>query len=108
MERLQAEIVKGNIDLDEIMASTTHARKSRGINAENFSKVWKIDMESAQKTIESTWQKSSRIHDPKLSQNYGMNDCMLWYTIIKDWFFMDKLFATKIKLRVLLNLTLVY
>ena len=28
MDRVQAEIVKGNIYLDEIMASATHARRS--------------------------------------------------------------------------------
>ena len=42
MDRVQACIVKGNIDLDEIMASATRARRSGGINAEHLSKVWKL------------------------------------------------------------------
>ena len=51
MDRVKADIDKGNIDLDEIMASATHARKSRGIDAEHFSKVWKIDMDSVRQKI---------------------------------------------------------
>ena len=67
MDRVQAYIVKGNIDLDKIMASATHAIKSRGIDADHLYKVWKIDMNSTQQTIETTSQNSSRTHDPKLS-----------------------------------------
>ena len=74
MDWVQAYIVKGNIDLDKIMASATHAIKSRGIDADHLYKVWKIDMNSTQQTIETTSQNSSRTHDPKLSQNYGTND----------------------------------
>ena len=77
------------------MASATHARKSRGFDAEHLSKVWKIDMSSAQQTIETTSQNIRRTHDPKLSQNYGTNDRILRYTRINDWFFMDTFFAIK-------------
>ena len=51
MDRVKAEIAKGNIYLDEIMASGTHARKSRGKDAEYLYKVWKIDMDSERQTI---------------------------------------------------------
>ena len=95
MNQIQAEIVTGNIDLYEIMASATHARRSRGIDAEHFSKFWKIDLDSVRRTIKTTTQNSIRSHDPKLSRNYGANDRMLQYTRIKDWFFMDTFFATK-------------
>ena len=67
MDQVQVYIVKGNIDLDEIMAIGTHARRLGGIDAEHLSKVWKIDLDSARQTIETTLQKSSRTHDPKLS-----------------------------------------
>ena len=39
MDLVKADIFKGNIDLDEIMASATHARKSRVIDVEYLSKV---------------------------------------------------------------------
>ena len=94
MERVQADIFKGNIDLDEIMSSAIHARKSMGTDTEHFSKLWKIDMESARQTIETTSQNSSRTHDPKFSRNYGTNDRMLQYIKINDWLFMDTFFAT--------------
>ena len=52
-------------------------------------------MDSAQQTNDTTSQNSRRTHDPKLSQNYGLNNHILWYTIIKYWFFMDTFFLTK-------------
>lgn len=88
-------IVSGEIDFDTFTASAAHARKPRGVNAEHLSKVWKIDVESARRTLEATSQHNTRTDNPKLSRNYGTNDRMLRYKRINQWFFMDTFFASK-------------
>ena len=42
MDRVQARIIKGNNELDKIMARATHARKSREIDAYHLSEVCKL------------------------------------------------------------------
>jgi len=87
-------IASGEIDLDEIMASAAHARRSKGIDAEHLAKVWRIDVNTAQRTLDITSQHSKRTNDPKLARNYGTNDRMLRYKRIDEYFFMDTFFAT--------------
>ena len=81
--------------LDNFMASTTQAGKSRGVDPKNLSKIWRIIHEDAQRTIYVTTQTSIRTDDPTLSRNYSTNDRMLRYKRVKDFFFMDTFFATK-------------
>jgi hypothetical protein len=98
-DRLLDEIyegsVRGEIDLDEHLVSAAHAGRHGGIDAEHLSKVWKIDLDSAKRTLDVTSQRSKRTDDPKLSRNYGTNDRMLRYKRIHEYFFMDTFFATK-------------
>ena len=61
----------------------------------HLSKIWRISHEDAKSTIDTTTQTSVCTQDPTLSRNYGTNDHMLRYKRIKDYFFMDTLFATK-------------
>ena len=49
---------QGNIDLDDILVSAAHARPRRGIDAKHLSKIWRIDLEAAQKTLDITSQAS--------------------------------------------------
>ena len=44
--------------LDNFMASTAQAGKSRGVDAKHLSKIWRISHEDAQRTIDVTTQMS--------------------------------------------------
>ena len=81
--------------LDNFMASTAQAGKTRGVDPKHLAKIWRISHEDAQRTIDVTTQTSTRTDDPTLSRNYSTNDRMLRYKRIKDYFFMDTFFATK-------------
>ena len=81
--------------LDNFMASTAQAGKTRGVDPKHLSKIWRISREDAQRIIDVTTQTSTRTDDPTLSRNYSTNDRMLRYKRIKDFFFMDTFFATK-------------
>ena len=85
----------GLLDFDEIMASATHAKRSQGVDAEHLSKIWRISVDEAQRTLDITTQDQVHTDNPKLARNYGTNDRMLRYKRIKDYFFMDTFFATK-------------
>ena len=95
LDNLFEHVTKGEIDLDEIMVSAAHASKSKGIDAEHLSKVWRIDLKAAERTLDITSQNSKRTDNPTLSRNYGTNDRMLRYKRIHEYFFMDTFFATK-------------
>jgi hypothetical protein len=87
--------LRGEIDLDDIMVSAAHAGRSKSIDAKHLSKTWRIDLETAKRTLDITSQKSIRKENPTLSRNYGTNDRMLRYKRINEYFFMDTFFATK-------------
>ena len=82
-------------DLDEFMASSASAANPRGVTPEHLSKIWRISVPDAKRTIETTSQNAVRTEDPTLSRNYGTNDRMLRYKRINEYFFMDTFFATK-------------
>eukprot|EP00957_Ditylum_brightwellii_P104663 7975891-Ditylum_brightwellii.AAC.1 len=65
--------LSGEINLDEVMTSETHAGKPKGINLTHLSKGLKISHEQAVNTIGATMQHSQQTDDPKLSINYGTN-----------------------------------
>ena len=81
--------------LDNLMASTAQAGKSRGVDPKHLSKIWRISHEDTQRTIDVTTQTSIRTDDPVLSRNYSTKDRMLRYKRIQDFFFMDTFLATK-------------
>ena len=84
----------GEIYLDNIMSSAAHARTKHKISAEHLIKVWKINLKKANRTIYITSKNCGRVENPKLSRNYGKNDRMILYKMIKDFFFVDTLFDT--------------
>ena len=59
------------------MMSATHAGKPKGVNADHLSKVWRIGLDTARRTLEATTQSSNRKYNPTLSRDYGTNDRML-------------------------------
>jgi hypothetical protein len=86
--------VNGTLDLDAVMASSAHARQSRGVDAEHLSKVWRVDIDTAREVVGTTTQHNTRTEHPTLSRNYGTNDKMLRYKRINEYFYMDTFFAT--------------
>ena len=92
---LYAKATKGNIYLDDIMVSAAHASRPNGIDAYQLSKIWRIYLDSENLTLEVTFEHSTRSDNPTLSCNFGTNDRMLRYKIIKEHFFMDTFFSTK-------------
>ena len=80
--------------LDAFMASATHGGKPKGISPETLSKVWRIDLETAKRTIDVTSQNCMRTSNPNFTRNYSTNDRMLRYKRINQYFFMDTFFAT--------------
>ena len=95
LDDLFEDVTNGDIDLNEIMISATYAGKSKGVDAAHLSKIWQIDLKTAERTLNITSQNSKRADDPTLSRNYGTHDWMLWYKRINEYFFMDTFFATK-------------
>jgi hypothetical protein len=96
LDEIYDKSTKGEIDLDDYLASAAHAQRTKGMDAAHLSKVWRISLDQAERTLGITTQTSVRTDDPKLSRNYGTNDRMpLRYKRINDYFFMDTFFATK-------------
>ena len=90
-----ANLLDGQLDFDEVMQSATHARITRDVTPEHLSKIWKIDLDTAKRTLEVTSQHCARTPPEDLSRNYSTNDRMLRYRRIKEHFFMDTFYATK-------------
>ena len=95
LDELYEGALKGEIDLDDIMVSASHASRAKGVDAQHLAKTWRIDVEAARRTLDITSQASTRKDNPTLSHNYGSNDRMLRYRHIKEYFFMDTFFSTK-------------
>ena len=86
----------GELDFDDIMASGVNARSHiKGVTPEHLSKIWRIDHDTAVRTINANTQHCVRPEVPNLSRNYPTNDRMLRYRRINQHFFMDTFFATK-------------
>jgi hypothetical protein len=57
LDDLFSVATRGEIDLDEVMLSATHAGKTKGVDATHLSKMWRIDLKTAERTLEVTSQK---------------------------------------------------
>jgi len=96
-ETIVSGCIAGEISVDEVMqASATHASSSRyQVDAEHLAKVWRIDLETARRTLDATTQSRTYTANENLPRNFGTNDRMLRYKRIKEFFYMDTFFATK-------------
>jgi hypothetical protein len=70
--------------IEDISASSadikaTMAGRPNGVTAKHLSKVWKIDVETAKRSIEVTTQLRQHEADASLSCNYSTDDRMLRY-----------------------------
>ena len=78
-----------------VFASAIHAEKQKGVSPELLKKIWRIDNKTAKRIICTTTHLNRQEANPKLSSNFGTNDCMLRYRRIKSYFFADTFFVTK-------------
>ena len=73
-------------DLDAYMSSAAHTGKPKGILVEMISKVWRIDLETAKKTLNVTSQNCVHSDNPSFTRNYGTGDRMLRYKRMNQYF----------------------
>jgi hypothetical protein len=95
LDEIYEIVAQGEIDLNKIMVSAAHAGKLKGVDPAHLSKTWKIDLQTAQRTLKVVSQNNKRTDDPTLSRNYGANKRMLWHKRIGEHVFMVTFFATK-------------
>jgi hypothetical protein len=86
--------------IDEISSTSatikaTMAGQRVGVTAKHLSKVWKIDLETAKRTIEVKTQLRQHEADASLSRIFFTNYRMLRYKRIDSRFFTDIFFVTK-------------
>ena len=75
---------------------STTAMRSKGVTAEHLSKVWHIDKETADRTINCATQLKKQDMEGDVSRNFSTNDRMLRYKRIGTHFFTDT-FQAKMK-----------
>lgn len=79
------DLATGELNHDSILVSSAEAtRTTKGVDAKHLSKVWKIDLETAEQTIAITSQRCQSADDSKLPRNYATNDRMLRYQILSS------------------------
>ena len=83
LDYLYANSTRGNIYLNDIMISATHAIRPTVIEASHLFKIWRIGLDSAKRTLEVTSQHIRRSNNPTLSRNFETNDRILRYKIMK-------------------------
>jgi hypothetical protein len=69
LDNLYESVTPGEIHLDALMVSAAHAGKSKGVDPAHLSKIWKIDLKTAECTLEVVSQNNKRTNNPKLSRN---------------------------------------
>lgn len=81
-------------DLFVTEAGATHASQPKGVTAKELSKLWRIDHDTAVRTLEVTTQRKKQDGHSSLSRNFTTNDRMLRYRRINSFFFTDTFFVT--------------
>ena len=79
LDELFAEATKLNIYLDEIMVSAAHASIPKGICASHLYKIFRINLDSAKRTLEVMSQHIMRNNNPTLYRNFETNNRMMQY-----------------------------
>ena len=83
LQDLDLENTIGDIDFDEIMIGATHDESHKGVSAEILSKIWKIDLNTAERTLDVTIQRLHRSIDPSLSRILQMTACYVTNAYIR-------------------------
>ena len=63
-DELDTIIDLGELDFDGMMASAAHANIRRDIDAEHLSKIWRISLDDAERTLGVTTQSCARKENP--------------------------------------------
>jgi hypothetical protein len=92
-DHLHQDSWSGTTDLD-LFVCATHARPRMDVDAQHLAKIWRIDHDTARRTLEITTQRRKHAPNSNLTRNYSTKDRMLRYKRIADHFFMDTFFAT--------------
>ena len=64
------------------------------VDATHLAKIWRIDRETAKRTLQVTSQRRKHSPNINLTRNYSTKDKMLRYKRLNDYFFMDTFFAS--------------
>lgn len=87
------------LDSDELFKAASVARLKgdclTGVSPNHLSKIWKIDLPTARRTLGVTSQLKKQDTAGEFSRNYSTNDQMLRYCRINSCFFTDTFFVTK-------------
>lgn len=75
------------------VVSALNMKSSRGVKPEFLAKVWRIPLEVARQTVESTSQRIVRTPGSQLSRHYSTQDRALRYRRVHQIFFTDTMFA---------------
>ena len=86
--------INDDVDLDAIFIAGVDASRPGSTDVQHLAKVWHISYEDAKRMLDVTSQHSVRKQDPMPSKNYGMNNRMIRYKCIREYFFMDMIFTT--------------
>ena len=70
-------------------------KSKSGVDPQHLSKIWRIDEEAAQQTIEVTSQLLKQEATDIMPRNFSTNDRMLRYKRIRSYFFTDTFFVPK-------------
>ena len=65
-----------------------------GVSPKDLSKVFRIDIPTAKRTLQNTSQRLKRSKNLSLHRRYRSNDRMLRYQHLREYFYMDTMFAT--------------
>ena len=68
--------------------------KPKGISPEELAKVFRIDLPTAKQTLRNTSQRLKRSKNLTLHRRYRTNDRMLRYQHLREYFYMDTMFAS--------------
>ena len=82
-------------DASTAFVSASHEEKPTGVTPEILEKVWRIDNETAKRTINATTQLAKQDVNTSLSRNFGTDGRMLRYRRIVLFFYTDCFFVTK-------------
>lgn len=99
-ERMFAENLVERVALSKFQKSVQSKvaaismQQVKGVSPEELSRVFRIDLQTAKRTIKNTSQRLKRSKNLTLHRRYRTNDRMLRYQHIREYFYMDTMFAS--------------
>ena len=76
--------IDSGLNLDGNVSALAYC--TRGVTPDHPSKLWRIDIKAAKKTLEITTQSRKKEVDGPLTRNFSINNRMLWYKRINTLF----------------------